>query len=84
MIWSIVGWVLNNRKTTGIVVTALVAILTLYATIQYIQSAERDKITVEIQEETNEKREKIREAVRPNPRSTVADELRYLRDRQSR
>lgn len=84
MIWNIVGWVLNNRKTTGIVVVALAVILTLFATIQYIRQAERDKITVEIQEETDEKREAIREAVRPNPRSTVADELRYLRDRQGR
>lgn len=84
MIWNIVGWVLSNRKTTGIAVVALVVISTLFATIQYIRQAERDKITVEIQEETDAKEEAIREAVRPNPRSTVADELRYLRDRQGR
>lgn len=84
MIWSVVGSFLNKRRIT-VAVIALGVILTSIITIQSIRSAERDKITIELQEETNERRDAIREAVRPSPRGPDAsDELRYLRDRQSR
>lgn len=59
--------------------------LILYLTIQSAQEAERDKITIEILEETQEKREAIDEAIKkskPVNRNDATDSLQYLRDRK--
>lgn len=75
-----VGW-----KTWAIVASVLVVGWTLYSTIQYIQQAEKDKTTIEILEETQEKRESIRETIesnKPSDRGDSTNSLQWLKSRQ--
>ena len=75
-----VGW-----KKWAIAASVLVAGWTLYSTIQYIQQVEKDKTTIEILEETQEKRDRIRETIensRPSDRGDSTDSLQYLKSRQ--
>lgn len=75
-----VGW-----KTWAIAASVLVAGWTLYSTIQYIQQVEKDKTTIEILEETQEKGDRIRETIensRPSDRGDSTDSLQYLKSRQ--
>lgn len=58
--------------------------LILYGTIQYIQSAEGDKILLEIQEDINETRKDIRDELKnnkPADRNDPSDSLQYFEDR---
>jgi len=75
---------LAGSKVVLIVVTALVAGLISYFTIQYIQQAEKDKLLIEIQEKQNTKRKVIREAIKKPPAADPADatdSLQYLNNR---
>ena len=75
---------LAGSKVVLVVVTALVAGLISYFTIQYIQQAEKDKLLIEIQEEQNTKRKVIREAIKKPPTADPADatdSLQYLNNR---
>lgn len=75
-----VGW-----KKWAIAAFVLVAGWTLYSTIQYIQQVEKDKTTIEILEETQEKRDRIREIIEsnePSDRGDSTDSLQYLKSRQ--
>lgn len=54
--------------------------------ISNVQESEQDKITIELQDETNDKRKEIRETLResrPVNRDDASDSLQYFRDRQS-
>jgi hypothetical protein len=78
---------LAGSKVILIVVTALVAGLISYFTIQYIQSAERDKIQLEMQELQNIKRKVIRDAIKATPNANpndATDSLQYFRDRNKK
>jgi apolipoprotein N-acyltransferase len=70
-----------GKKLILIAVAVLVVGLISFTTIRYIQSAEQDKVTIELQEKQVEKRKKIDRAVRNSP-STVNDSLQYLQRRQ--
>lgn len=74
----------GNRKIILIAAIALaVGLISLYM-IRSIQQATEDKITIELQENTNTKREVIRDAVRRNSASSDTDDawgLRYLQSR---
>lgn len=62
----------------------VVGLISAYA-IQFIRSAEKDKITIELQDHTNEKRKVIRDAIKTPRGSTgndASDSLQYLRERQ--
>lgn len=75
---------LAGSKVVLIVVTALVAGLISYFTIQYIQQAEKDKLLIEIQEKQNTKRKVIRDAIKKAPAADPADatdSLQYLNNR---
>lgn len=72
-------------KTWAIVVPVLVVVWTLYSTIQYIQRVEKDKTTIKILEETQEKRGRIRETIesnKPSDRGDSTDSLQWLKSRQ--
>lgn len=74
-----------GRKRMAIAVAVLVVGWTLYSTIQYIQQAEKDKSTIEILEETQEKRDRIRETIesnKPSDRGDSTDSLQWLKSRQ--
>ena len=77
MLWRTIA----GSKVTLVVVTALVVGLISFFTIRYIQEAERNKITTEIQDKQIERRKQIDEGVRSAPDS-VTDGLQYLRERQ--
>ena len=70
-----------GSKTGILSVIVLGAILILFLMIQYIQSAEEDKVIKEIQVKQIEKRKTIDEAVRSSP-PDVTDSLQYLGDRK--
>lgn len=73
-------------KWAGIAAVVLAVILTFVYVIRYIQQVERDKIQIELQEETEERRKVIRDEVQratPSDPSDASDSLRFLRDRQS-
>ena len=72
-----------GKNTTTIAVIVLGVGLISYFVTQYIQGAERDKIELRIKDETNEVRQKIKEAVStpPTNRDNATDSLQYLRDR---
>ena len=75
---------LAGSKVVLIVVTALVACLISYFTIQYIQSAEKDKLQLELQELQNTKRKVIQDAIKNTPNYSpddATDSLQYFRDR---
>ena len=75
-----VGW-----KPILIVVGVLVVGLISYFTIQYIQESTQDKTTIEILEETNQRREGIRNEIRnskPADRNDATDSLQYFKSRQ--
>lgn len=75
-----VGW-----KTWAIVASVLVVGWTSYSTIQYIQQVEKDKTTIEILEETQEKRGRIRETIEsnePSDRGDSTNSLQWLKSRQ--
>lgn len=70
---------------------AAIAVLVLgvgwisYTMIQSGRTYERQKITIELQEKTNERKEIIRETIidnRPVDNSDATDSLQFLRDRQ--
>ena len=61
----------------GVLVVGLIS----FFTIQYIQQAERDSVTTEIQEKQIQKRNRIDEAIRTAP-TTVDSSMQYLIDRQ--
>lgn len=72
-------------KWVAIAVGALAVGLISWQTIRWFQQAERDKITIEIQEQTNEKRRRINDAVKIKPNTDPTDatnSLRYLLERQ--
>lgn len=71
-----------GSKWVAIAVVVLAVGLTSYFVIQYIQEGEQDKITIEIQGETNEKRKEIRDAISNSPGGSDSDSLQYFRDRQ--
>lgn len=78
---------LLNAPSKALIIVAGVfgVILTLYFTIQYIQKAERDKITIELQKEVKTVREEIRnelKSVKPVDRNDATDSLQWLEDRQ--
>jgi len=75
--WKIIA----GSKVTLVAVTALVAGLISFFTIRYIQQAERDKVTIELQEQQMERRQRVDEGIRSAP-VNVDDSLQYLRDRQ--
>jgi len=77
MLWRTIA----GSKVTLVVVTALVVGLISFFTIRYIQEAERNKVTTEIQDKQIERRKQIDEGVRSAPDS-ASDSLRYLNDRQ--
>lgn len=54
----------GGRKWIAIAVVVLVVGLTSYYVIRSIQQATEDKITIELQDNTNTKRQEIRDAVR--------------------
>jgi len=70
-----------GSKTGILLAIVLAVILILFTMIQYIQSAEEDKIIKEIQVKQIEKRKTIDEAVRTSP-PDVTDSLQYLGDRK--
>lgn len=73
-------------KWAAIAVLVLAVGLSTYYVIQWYQQAVEDKITIEIQEQTNEKRKTIKDAIRVAPSADpndASDSLQYLRDRQS-
>jgi type VI protein secretion system component VasK len=75
-----VGW-----KIWAIVASVLVVGWTLYSTIQFIQQVEKDKITIEILEGTQEKRDRIRETIesnKPSDRGDATNSLQWLKSRQ--
>ena len=75
---------LAGSKVVLIAVTALVAGLISYFTIQYIQQAEKDKLLLEIQDKQNTKRKVIREAIKKAPAADptdATDSLQYLNNR---
>lgn len=78
-IWKIIA----GSKVTLVVVTALVVGLISFFTIRYIQEAEKGKVTIELQEQQIERRQRVDEGVRTAP-VDVDDSLQYLRDRQGR
>ena len=59
-------------------------VLVSYFTLQYVQTAERGKVLLEIQEGTNIKRKAIRDVLKnntPADRNDATDSLQYLSDR---
>jgi len=70
-----------GSKTGILLAIVLAVILILFTMIQYIQSAEEDKIIKEIQVKQIEKRKTIDEAVRTSP-PDVTDSLQYLGNRK--
>lgn len=77
---------LLNAPSKALIIVAGVfgVILTLYFTIQYIQKAERDKITIELQKEVKTVREEIRnelKSVKPVDRNDATDSLLYFDNR---
>ena len=74
-------------KWTGIAALVLGVISILYFGTQFIQESERDKIQIELQEKTDERRDTIREEVEratPVDPGDATDSLRFLEERQSR
>jgi len=70
-----------GSKTGILLAIVLAVILILFTMIQYIQSAEEDKIIKEIQVKQIEKRKTIDEAVWTSP-PDVTDSLQYLGNRK--
>lgn len=73
-------------KPLLVVVGVSGVILTLYLTIQYIQQAERDKMLLEIQQETTTIREVIRNEIlenKPVDRNDPTSGLQYFENRNS-
>jgi NADH:ubiquinone oxidoreductase subunit 5 (subunit L)/multisubunit Na+/H+ antiporter MnhA subunit len=86
-LWMLILRALAGSKVVLIVVTALVAGLISYFTIQYIQSAERGKLQLELQELQNTKRKVIRDAIKDTPNANpndATDSLQYFRDRNKK
>lgn len=70
-------------KWAAIAAIVLAVGWTSFSVIQSVRERERDKITIELQEETNKLRKEIRDAVNSgSPDGDDADSLQYLRDRQ--
>lgn len=70
-----------GKNLVILVVAALAVGSIIFGMVQYIQSAERDKVIIELQEKQKERRRKVDEAIRTAP-TTVDDSLQYLNGRQ--
>lgn len=73
------SWV-SNKFVMILVILGVVAAIVLSGVI-YIRSLERDRLLLELQEQQNERRNKVNEAIRTAP-TNVDDSLQYLRDRK--
>ena len=74
-----------GSKWVVVVAIASVAILILLSAILYIQSAEEDKILIDIQDKQDTKREVIRDAIKDSPidRNDASDSLQFLNNREN-
>jgi apolipoprotein N-acyltransferase len=72
--------IIAGSKLGRIVAVVLVAGLTLYGTIQYIQSAEHAKVKVDIIQKEIKTEEKIKDAIKNSP-TDARTLLEWLRDR---
>jgi predicted acylesterase/phospholipase RssA len=75
-----IGWIVGSRQGRLVAGVLLVGLLSL-AAIQYIRSAERDKIETENLQKQIEIRRNIDDAVINSPNS-VDDAIEFLRERQ--
>lgn len=75
-----IGWIVGSRQGRLVAGVLLVGLLSL-AAIQYIRSAERDKIETENLQKQIEIRRNIDDAVINSPNS-VDDAIEFLRGRQ--
>jgi hypothetical protein len=75
-----IGWIVGSRQGRLVAGVLLVGLL-LLAAIQYIRSAERDKIETENLQKQIEIRRNIDDAVINSPNS-VNDAIEFLRERQ--
>lgn len=67
-----------GMKWAAIAAVVLVAGLTLFLVTQFIQEAERDKVTVEIQDKQIERRVTIDRGVEEQRSKTAEESLNYL------
>ena len=70
-------------KTILIAIAVVIALGgTVFGALRYVRTAERSEITIELQENQNERRKKINESLHLAP-NNVNDSLQYLLDRSN-